>query len=160
MAKSKAKDGHADRAMGSLAFIIGQYGLFSADYEYVNYSQARFNTTYDSYYGSYSEVNNQIMSDYRSWGNIRLGTEWRLSNFRLRGGFAYFSNPYQEGMNNSERYQVSAGFGFRTKHFFTDVTYVWTRMNQDYYLYDPSLVKPAFITYHTNTVSTTVGFRF
>lgn len=144
------------RAMGSLAFILGQYGLISADYEYVNYSQARFNSTYDSY----DDVNHAISSDYRSWGNIRAGTEWRVSNFRIRAGFGYFSNPYTGGTNNSERYQVSGGLGYRAKHFFADVTYVWSRMNQDYYLYDPAMVNPALITYYTNTVSTTVGVRF
>lgn len=144
------------RAMGSLAFIIGQYGLVSADYEFVNYSQARFNSTYDSY----QDVNSEIKTKYKSWGNIRIGTEWRLSNFRLRGGFAYFSNPYTSSTNNSERFQASGGFGYRTKYFFADVTYVWTKMNQDYYLYDPTMVNPAAITYNTNTVYTTIGFRF
>jgi hypothetical protein len=144
------------RAIGSLAFIIGQYGLVSADYEYVNYSQARFNSSYDNF----EDVNNEIKSGYRSWGNIRVGTEWRLSNFRIRGGFGYFSNPYQGGTNNSERFQASGGFGYRAKHFFADVTYVWSKMNQDYYLYDASMVNPAAISYYTNTVSTTVGFRF
>ncbi len=144
------------RAMGSLAFIIGQYGLVSADYEYVNYSQARFNSTSDDF----KTVNNQIESDYKSWGNIRVGTEWRLSNFRIRGGFAYFSNPYTGGTNNSERFQASGGFGYRANHFFADVTYVWSKMNQDYYLYDPGMVSPAAISYYTNTVSTTIGFRF
>ena len=144
------------RAMGSVAFIIGQYGLISADYEYVNYSQARFNSAYDSY----TDVNNKIKSDYQSWGNLRVGTEWRLSYFRLRGGFAYFSNPYTSGTNNSERFQASGGFGYRANHFFADVTYVWTKMNQDYYLYNPAMVKPAAITNNTNTVYTTIGFRF
>ncbi|MFZ4562157.1 MAG: OmpP1/FadL family transporter [Bacteroidales bacterium] len=144
------------RAIGSLAFIIGQYGLVSADYEYVNYSQARFTSSQDSY----TDVNGKIQSDYKSWGNIRVGTEWRLQNFRLRGGFAYFSNPYTGGTNNSERFQVSGGFGYRAKRFFADVTYVWTRMNQDYYLYDPAMVNPAAITYNTNTVYTTIGIRF
>jgi len=144
------------RATGSLAFIIGQYGLVSADYEYVNYAQARFNSADDSY----TTVNNQIKSSYQSWGNIRVGTEWRLSDFRIRGGFAYFSNPYQSKLNNSERYQVSGGVGYRTKHFFADLTYVWSRMNQDYYLYDPNMVNPAAVTYYTNTVSATVGIRF
>ena len=144
------------RAMGSLAFIFGQYGLFSADYEYVNYSQARFNSTDDSY----TDVNNQIRSDFKSWGNIRVGTEWRLSNFRLRGGFAYFSNPYQSGLNNMERYQVSGGIGYRMKYFFADLTYVWSKMNQDYYLYNPSMVNPAAITYYSNTLSATIGLRF
>ena len=142
--------------MGSLAFIIGQYGLVSADYEYVNYSQARFSSSSDSY----TNVNNDIKANYKSWGNIRIGTEWRVYNFRVRGGFGYFSNPYTTSAGNSERFQVSGGFGYRGKHFFTDVTYVWSKMNQDYYLYDASMVNPAVISYYTNTVSTTVGVRF
>ena len=150
------------RAMGSLAFILGQYGLISADYEYVNYSQARFNSTYDSY----TNVNDEIKNGYKSWGNIRVGTEWRVFDFRIRGGFGYFSNPYAMSnpyngrTNNSERYQVSGGVGYRAKHFYADVTYVWSKMMQDYYLYDASMVNPAAISYYTNTVSTTIGIRF
>lgn len=144
------------RAMGSLAFIIGQYGLVSADYEYVNYSQARLNSASDDF----KTVNDQIKSEYKSWGNIRVGTEWRIFNLRIRGGFAYFSNPYTGGTNNSERFQASGGLGYRAKHFFADVTYVWTKMNQNYYLYDASMVNPAAISYFTNTVSTTIGVRF
>jgi len=144
------------RAMGSLAFIIGKYGLLSADYEYVNYSQARFNSTYDSF----DQVNDDIRTEFRSWGNIRFGTEWRLSNFRLRGGFAYYSNPFENNVNDYERYQASGGFGYRAKHFFADVTYSWSKMDQDYYLYDASMVSPARIASYTHTVLTTVGVRF
>jgi hypothetical protein len=147
------------RAMGSLAFIIGKYGLVSADYEYVNYSQASFN----SEYYSYTEVNNEISSNYKSWGNIRFGTEWRISDFRIRGGFAYFSNPYTGNMsntNNTERYQASGGLGFRSKYFFADVSYVWSGMYENYYLYDASMVSPAKLTLTSHTVLTTIGFRF
>ena len=144
------------RAMGSVAFIIGAYGLVSADYEYVNYSQARFNSTQDSF----SDINNDISTGYQSWGNLRLGTEWRLGDFRLRGGFAYFSNPYKQGTNNTERYQASGGFGYRSKYFFADVTYVWSQMKQEYYLYDRTMVPAASITNNTHTVYTTIGFRF
>lgn len=147
------------RAMGSLAFIIGQYGLISADYEYVNYSQAKFNSEFDSY----TDVNNEIESNYKSWGNIRFGTEWRLWDFRIRGGFAYFSNPYSGSMaanNNAERYQASGGLGYRSKYFFADVSYVWSKMNENYYLYDASMVAPAQLTTTTHSVLTTIGFRF
>jgi len=144
------------RAMGSLAFIIGQYGLISADYEYVDYSQARFNSSQDNY----STVNNDIKTSFRSWGNIRIGTEWRIQDFRLRGGFAYFSNPYVGNNNNSPRYQVSGGFGYRTGNFFTDVTYVWSKMQQAYYLYDATMVNPAEISIYNHTISTSIGFRF
>lgn len=144
------------RAIGSLAFFVGQYGLVSADYEYVNYSQARLNSSGDPF----TIANNEILTNYRSWGNIRIGTEWALSNFRLRGGFAYFSDPYTSTASNGQRFQASAGFGYRSKYFFADVSYIWSKMNQDYYLYDANLVNPAHVTYYTNTVLTTVGFRF
>jgi hypothetical protein len=144
------------RAIGSLAFILGPYGLISADYEYVNYSQARFN----SYDYNYQTINTEIKNSYQSWGNIRVGTEWRIQNFRLRGGFAYFSNPYKTGINNSERFQASGGIGYRGKIFFADMTYTWSQMKGNYYLYDASMVQPATNTLSTNTISTTVGIRF
>ncbi|HPS62922.1 MAG TPA: hypothetical protein PLK82_07670, partial [Bacteroidales bacterium] len=144
------------RAFGSLAFIVGRLGLISADYEYVDYSQARFNSSGDNF----SDVNQSIKSDYGSWGNLRIGTEWRLDNFRIRGGFGYFSNPYTRKTNNSERFQISGGIGYRGKNFFADGTYTWSRMNQNYYLYDASMVNPAAITSYTHTVSMTVGVRF
>jgi long-subunit fatty acid transport protein len=144
------------RAMGNIAFIVGQYGLISADYEFVNYSQTRFNSSFDSY----SDLNNEIQSSFQSWGNLRLGTEWRLMDFRIRGGFAYFSNPYTGGGNNSERYQFSGGLGYRSKYFFADLTYVYSRMTQSYYLYDATMVNPAEITNYSHSILTTFGVRF
>ena len=144
------------RAMASAAVLIGRYGLLSADYEYVNYSQARFKSHEDSF----NDVNDEIMNTYRSWGNLKIGTEWRLSDFRLRGGFAYFSNPYRDNLNQSERFQYSAGIGYRGKSFFADFTYVYSKMQQQYYLYDPSMVNPAKIVHYDHSFATTIGFRF
>ncbi len=144
------------RAIGSLAFIVGRYGVVSADYEYVNYSQARFNPSGDSF----NDVNNSIKSTYQSYGNLRFGTEWRIDPLRLRGGFAWFSNPYTNDINNQERFQISGGIGFRSNSFFADVTYVYSRMKQSYYMYDPAYVNPADIINTNHTVTTTVGVRF
>ena len=144
------------RAMGSLAFIIGQYGLVSADYEYVNYSQARFSSNIYSY----SALNNDIQSSYKSWGNLRFGTEWRVMDFRVRGGFGYFSNPYSGSGYNGDGFQLSAGIGYRVKYFYIDFTYVWAQMKQQYYLYDATMVNPADISLNSHTFSTTLGFRF
>jgi hypothetical protein len=144
------------RAFGSVAFIIGNYGIVSADYEYANYGQARFYSSTDNF----NDINDQVADTYGSWGNIRFGTEWRLADFRIRGGFAYFSDPDKTININNEKIQISGGLGYRGKYFFTDVAYVWTRMAQDYYLYDPTLIDPASLTIHTHTVTTTVGVRF
>lgn len=144
------------RAFGSMAFIIGKHGLVSADYEYVDYPGARFNSSDDSY----DDVNDVIRNRYQSWGNLRFGTEWVISSLRLRGGFGYFSSPYRQGTNDGVRYQASGGVGYRGKSFFTDLTYVWSGTTQDYYLYDKNMVNPATLNTYTHTVLATIGFRF
>lgn len=144
------------RAMGSLAFIISQYGLVSADYEYVNYAHARFNSAEDSY----TAVNDEIRSSFGSYGNFRFGTEWRIDRFRIRGGMAYYSNPYRNKDYNGEKLQFSGGIGYRSKHFFIDMAYIFTRMNQQYYLYDAAMVNPAQIANYSHSLTATAGIRF
>jgi len=144
------------RGTFGLAFILGQYGLVSADYEYVNYSQSRFSSS--SY--RFDSTNREIKDSFGSWGNIRLGTEWRIQDFRIRGGFAYFSNAFKNGINDNQRFQVSGGIGYRGRFFFADVSYVWSMMKEDYYLYDPSMVNPSHNTLSTHSVLTSVGIRF
>jgi hypothetical protein len=57
-------------------------------------------------------------------------------------------------------YVASIGWGYRAKHFFVDMTYQWTQTKEDYYFYDPAYVDPSQNTYHTGTITTTVGLRF
>jgi hypothetical protein len=144
------------RAIGSLAFIIGKFGLISAEYEYVNYSQPRFyaNGT------SFSDVNTEIKNTYKAPLNIRFGTEWRIVNFRVRGGFGYYGSPYQASINTSEMYVAALGWGYRVQHFFFDMTYQWTQQKENYYFYDPTLVNPSENRYRNSSLTASVGFRF
>ena len=145
------------RAIGSLAFIVGQYGLISAEYEYANYDQARFYSTESQ---AFNDVNDDIKANYKAPLNIRFGTEWKIQDFRLRGGFGYYGEPYQSGINSGKKLIASGGLGYRGKHFFTDIAYVWTQTKQEYYFYDKTLVNPSYNTLSSNTVIATFGFRF
>jgi hypothetical protein len=146
------------RAIGSLAFIIGQYGLISAEYEYVNYNQSRFYSSEGEYV--FSDVNDDIKASYKTPLNIRFGTEWKIQDFRVRGGFGYYGTPYQSNINTGEKLVASGGFGYRGKHFFADLTYVWSHTKQDYYFYDRTLVNPSYNTLTSNIILTTFGLRF
>jgi hypothetical protein len=148
------------RAIGSLAFIIGQYGLVSAEYEYVNYNQAKFSSWEGEGEDTFTDVNNEIEATYKAPLNIRFGTEWKIQDFRLRGGFGYYGTPYQSNINTGEKFVASGGFGYRSKHFFADLTYVWSQTKQEYYLYDRNLVNPSYNTIYSNTILTTFGIRF
>ena len=144
------------RAIGSIAFIIGKFGLISGEYEYVNYSQSSFSATSTSF----SDVNTDIKNKYKSPLNLRFGTEWRIQNFLLRGGFGYYGSPYQSSINTSEMLVASFGWGYRVKHFFFDMTYRWTQTKEDYYFYDPTMVNPSQNRYTIGALTSTVGFRF
>jgi hypothetical protein len=147
------------RFMGSVAFIIGQYGLISAEYEYANYNQARLGSDY--YSNEFLDVNDEIQVKYRSPFMIRCGTEWRVQDFRIRGGFGYSGSPYENAVDNvGQRYTASGGIGYRGKLFFSDLAYVWSQMKQEYYFYDSNLVNHAYNTLTSHSIVATVGIRF
>lgn len=143
------------RAIGSLGFVIGKVGLISADYEYVNYSLAKFRS--NDY--SFNTENGNVKSRLHWAGNIRVGTEWRLDIVSLRAGFAMNGDPYTGAYNfNDTRY--SLGAGLRWKRFFTDLTYQLRRNVQNYEMYDVALVPLANITTWEHNVLMSFGFRF
>ncbi len=119
------------RFQGSLAFIIGKYGLISGEYEFIDYSQAKFSS---SSYGYFNE-NNDISASYTSTHNFKFGTEWRSGSFSFRGGYAYKPSPYQNDINDGSMTAYSGGIGYRQSYYYIDLGYVYTVSEEDYYLY-------------------------
>jgi len=143
------------RFIGSLAFFISNHGFISGEYEFVNYNQARFRAAGDNF----SDINSEIIDSYKAPVNFRVGTEWRIKIFRIRGGFGYNGVPDTNG-DFSERYTINGGFGVYIKQFFVDMAYRYSHSTSNYYLYDRSMVNPAGLTTQTHSATTTFGFRF
>ena len=143
------------RAIGSLAFVIGKVGLISADYEYVDYSLAKFRSR--NY--SFSTENANVKSQLHWAGNIRVGTEWRIKSLSIRGGFAINGNPYT-GEYNFDNTRYSLGLGLRFNRFFIDMAYNLHRTVGAYEVYDVSYVPLASTITLDHSILTTVGFRF
>ena len=119
------------KANGSVAFIFGNYGMITADYEYVDYSTVRLS----AYEYDYKPYNDMIKSTFAPTMNLRLGTEWRYQNLCFRGGYSFYGSPYGVSETDYRRNALSCGFGY-TKHLFTiDFAYVYTMQNHDYNLY-------------------------
>lgn len=143
------------RAIGSLAFVIGKIGLISADYEYVNYSLARFRSRNYSFDSENANVQNRL-----SWaGNIRVGTEWRIKSFSVRGGFGILADPFTSQLS-FDNTNYSLGVGLRLKRFFVDLTYALQRSVGEYQVYDLDPTNTASTVTLDNNVLLTVGFRF
>jgi hypothetical protein len=159
------------RAIVSGTVFLGKYGFFTADYEFVDYSSARFG--FDPADKDYeSAVNDVIRHSLGGASNVRTGLELRFDNFQLRGGFGYYGNPYKNNTaDGSERLDFSGGFGFRFPRAFVDlgfVHHVYKNSEQPYYLSgtdDPAslyyglMVPTADLKTGSNTAVLTVGFK-
>ena len=119
------------RINGSAAFIFGNYGMLTADYEHVDYRQIMLAA--DEY--DYTMYNQGIKNTFNPTMNLRIGTEWRYQNYCFRGGYSFYGSPYGIEETDYRRNAVSCGFGF-TQHLFTiDFAYVYTIQKHNYNLY-------------------------
>ncbi len=165
------------RAVASMTGLFGQYGFFTLDYEFVDYSSAR--VTFGSSPGEKEQqqsVNDLIKSSYREASNLRAGLELRFDNVSLRGGFGYYGNPYKSAsvLRNNDypdgtRLAFSGGIGFRFENVFLDFGFVHSQYKtseQPYQLptdepiYKMIIVPTAQQNTGTNTAVATLGIKF
>lgn len=159
----KSKPGEFDynittpmRAIGSVAFLVGKMGCVSAEYEFVDYSEARLRSIDYKFF----DENEAIQKKYTAAHNFRVGTEWNLLPVQLRGGFAYYGNPYKSNINDATKMVFSGGIGLRDKYYFLDFTGAYTMYDEDYYLYGPQYVNPVKNQFTSMSFLMTMGFRF
>ena len=121
---------------GSAAFIFGNFGMITADVEYIDYSSIRLS----AYNYDYSSYNDMVQSTLKPSMNLRLGTEWRYQSMCFRGGYSFYGSPYGIKLNDgyynyNNRNALSCGIGY-TQHMFTiDLAYVYTLQKSSYNLY-------------------------
>jgi len=144
--------------LGDVGIILFNRGSFSAEYEWVNYSKMKLNST--GY--NFQTENNNILQYYRSTNNLRLGTEWRFGFVDLRAGYAVYGSPYARNYNDGKRESVSAGIGFHLRNYTVDFAYVHANKKQDYYFYGTNdiAVNPVKNTYTNDALVMSVSFRF
>jgi long-subunit fatty acid transport protein len=151
------------RILGGIAIQIQKVALLSADYEFADYSMAKFSQTGDGY--NYSEKNNAINNTLRSVSNFRVGGEFRFNKLYLRSGYGYYGKAFAQGEDNAEQdyNSISGGIGFRERNFSLDFGYTHLGSSQVYYLYplDSSFeAAKSNISTDQNMFTLTFGFKF
>ncbi len=147
------------KMMGSIAFIIGKSGLISADYEYIDYSEARLRSSNPE---DFFNANDAVRNKYTTAGNIHLGAEWKVQQFSLRGGYAVYGSPFKSGINDGKRTALTFGFGLRQNNYFLDFAYALTDSKEDYYLYSAteSQLNPVKNDIKSQNFMMSLGFKF
>lgn len=149
------------RVLGGVAVQIKKIALLSADYEFVDYSSARFSETGDNY--DYSAKNAEIKSTLKPASNFRLGGEIRLNKTYIRGGLGYYGKVFQTGEinENMDHTSISCGLGYREQNLNIDFGFVNIQNQQKYILYN-TFTESALSNLSTgrNIFVVTVGYKF
>ena len=146
--------------IGSVAVQIKKFAIISLDYEYIDYSTARLKNGSDG--DNFTHANEDIDNFFQPVSNIRIGSEFRLGMFSLRGGYAYYGKPYVSGeMNENSNYSfITGGIGFRTKTISMDLAYQYGLHEEQYLMYNMSELAETTLKTNQNKFMITVGYRF
>jgi hypothetical protein len=151
------------RVIGGVAVQIKKVALLSADYEFVDYSMAKFSDTGDGY--NYSTKNDNIKNGLQSASNFRVGGEFRFNKLYLRSGYGYYGKAFRPGEANAnmDYNAISGGIGFREKGISLDFGYTHLSSSQVYYLYPLNETfeeARANISTNQNMFNLTFGYKF
>jgi hypothetical protein len=148
------------KAIASVGVQLGRLALVSADYEYMNYGNANFDSRSTDY--ALLDQNDRIEAILSAAHNVRAGAELHLGPMYLRGGAAFYDSPYKSTEENAEAWHVSlsGGLGFRSKKVFFDLAFVHRMNDYQYWLYLPEDVNGASISTGNTQAAATIGFRF
>lgn len=163
----------------SIAYIFGKKGLFSLEYDYIDYASTRYlNSDYDQ---NFSYVNDGMKDALKNTRTIKLGGEYKLTdNIAVRAGYA---NTSAGTLPNAEKYMdentkrvdteyyldnsldyFTAGLGYRDTDWYIDFGYMKKIYHQSFYPYRSSQLAvqytPAKVETITNNLVLTLGLRF
>lgn len=159
------------RVIASGAVTIKNIGFISAEYEFVDYSEANynFNRTLDGGDLSYENtINTNIDTKYGASSTIRLGGELTYDVFRFRGGYIMSSTPFNDGIAaegaDFSKNTWTAGVGIKEESYFIDLGFAHSNVTEydTQYVYDngAGVNEGATINKSLNNFLLSFGFRF
>tara|TARA_B100000989_G_scaffold140097_1_gene104205 strand:- start:452 stop:1945 length:1494 start_codon:yes stop_codon:yes gene_type:complete len=125
----------------SLGAVISNMILLNLDIISKNYSKSSFKHQFD---GVYSDLNNAITRNLTNVLDYNIGTEIKINNFSLRGGYKIINSPYEK-INENYFDASSFGLGYNFISSTVDIALVNSKLNYNYQLFDTGLTDSASI---------------
>jgi long-subunit fatty acid transport protein len=136
------------------------------DYEFADFGSAQYD--FGANFGNFNDqVNGPIQETYRFNHQLRLGTEFAIKSFRVRGGMAFQTSPFSKqfdlpSQGDLMRLTFSAGLGYVWKKFNVDLAYITTRSDEFYQPYSIVFGQAPFATlsYVERRIVLTAALKF
>lgn len=139
---------------GSMAYIFGTSGLISIDYSLRDYSNSKFRPA-NEFLTANSTINNILDTS----NEIRIGGEYRIKQWSLRGGYRFEESPYKNKNTLGDLNSFSTGLGYDFGQTKLDLAYTRTKRGSNQALFSQGLTDAPNIKAVQNNVTLTLGFE-
>ena len=136
------------------AAIFGKKGLLSIDVATKNYEGISFGPK-----NQFNRVNNQIDNLLDRTFEYRLGGEYRIKNFSLRGGYRFEQSPYKNKKTIGDLYGLSTGLGYNWGDTKLDLSYAYSKRNVQNQFFSQGLTDFSTTNAINNNIAFTVTFE-
>jgi len=141
---------------GSFAYVFGKTGLISIDYSIKDYGNTHFRPENDPYY---RDVNNQMSNTLATSGELRIGAEYKIKEWSLRGGYRFEESPYKNATTIGDLNSFSGGLGYNFGMFKLDFSYSNAQRNSQQGFFNQGFTDGARINTINNNFSMTLLFE-
>ncbi len=115
---------------GSLAYVAGKKGLISFDYILRNHENISLRPESD-----FASQNAFISNVLTNAAEYRIGGEYKIQKFSLRGGYRFEESPYKDGKTIGDLTGYSGGIGYNFGRTKLDAAYSYSQRfyNQQFF---------------------------
>ncbi len=141
---------------GSLALIFGKQGLLSFDYGYQDLSNAELRPTSDA---GFASENDLIENQLKAVSTFRVGGEYKIQQFSLRGGYRFEESPFDNGNAVGDLTGFSVGVGYNFGPTKLDLTFSQSEREFNQSLFDTGLTNTANVENTNSNVTLSLSFN-
>jgi hypothetical protein len=137
--------------------LFGKKGLLSVDYTSKNYAKTQFRPTNEIIYSS---LNNQMKNELQDSYELRVGGEYKIQKWSVRGGYRFEQSPYKVDLAFGDLMSYSSGLGYNFGNSKIDISYTNEHRARTEVLLTSGLNDPARIKNYNNNVTLTYVVNF
>lgn len=142
---------------GSAAYIFNKKGLISIDVATKDYSNIQFKNTNQN---DFSDLNSQMSSEMKNAYEIRIGGEYKIKQWSIRGGYRFEESPYVVDTAMGDLTGYSAGLGYNFGENRLDLSYSNTHRNYNQNLISSGMTDPTRIRNVQDNITLTYSINF
>ena len=142
---------------GSATYIFNKKGLISIDLATKDYSNIQFKNTNQN---DFRDLNSQMSSEMKNAYEIRIGGEYKIKQWSVRGGYRFEESPYVVDTAMGDLTGYSAGLGYNFGENRLDISYSNTHRNYNQNLISSGMTDPTRIKNVQDNITLTYSVNF